>query len=107
MTPKAMERWQQQQWRRKWRREREQFQRENPGRELTSAALIEWRIAKNAAADAVMRQAWLDEHPGEPPLPEHFCVLDRPFPGHKRWAAKVKRWLNNWEAAHPPGFKED
>jgi hypothetical protein len=28
-----------------------------------------------------MRRAWLRDHPGEEPLPEHLCELDHPFPG--------------------------
>jgi hypothetical protein len=44
-----------------------------------------------------MRRAYRRDHPGEAPLPEHFCELDNPYPGFKRWAAKVLRWIDNYE----------
>jgi hypothetical protein len=60
--------------------------------------LIEWRIAKALKAEKAMRRAWLREHPGEHPLPEHLCALDHPFPRFKRWAAKARRWMGDYEA---------
>ena len=50
--------------------------------------LIEWRKAWWKAYHVSMRKAWLDEHPGERALPEHFCDLDYPAPGFNRWATK-------------------
>jgi hypothetical protein len=47
--------------------------------------------------EKAMRQTWLDEHPGEDPLPEHLCELDHPYPGFKRWATKARRWLDRYE----------
>jgi len=44
-------------------------------------------------ADRAMRRAWLKEHPGERPLPEHLCALDYPFPGYKRWCAAALKWI--------------
>jgi hypothetical protein len=59
--------------------------------------LGKWRIARANARDRAMRRAWLHDHPGEEPLPEHLCELDHPFPGFKRWAAKARRWLDRYE----------
>jgi hypothetical protein len=44
-----------------------------------------------------MRRAWLRDNPGERPLPEHLCSLDRPYPGFKRYCAKALRWLEQYE----------
>jgi hypothetical protein len=61
------------------------------------AEIVAWRKAKAEAYYREMEQAWLRENPGEAPLPENWCVLERPFKGHKRWAAKVLRWIDNYE----------
>jgi hypothetical protein len=60
--------------------------------EIRQQRAITW--AKFVAEDKAMRVAWLREHPGEAPLPQHLCELDYPFRGFKRWAAKASRWLD-------------
>ncbi len=50
-------------------------------------ALIRWRIARAKAADRAMRLAWLRDHPGEEPLPEHACG----------WSARAIRWLDQYQ----------
>lgn len=95
-----------------WKRERKLWLAEHPGRtsaEYTKLSntmggpdseqneLLKWRRARSEARYAAMYQAWLDEHPGEDPLPEHLCALDNPFPGQKRWCAKAARWIREYE----------
>lgn len=63
----------------------------------TGEALRQKRIAIALAQDKAMRQAWLDEHPGEDPLPEHLCSLENPFAGQKRWCARALRWIVQYE----------
>jgi hypothetical protein len=52
--------------------------------------------------DRKMRRAYRRDHPGEEPLPEHLCALDHPYPGWKRWAARAKRWMDNYERKRTP-----
>lgn len=80
-----------------WLREHPGTTRRDYHRAVRDGNLIEWRKAKAAAADKAMRKAWLDEHPGEQPLPEHLCALDHPYPRYKQWAAKARRWIGDYE----------
>jgi hypothetical protein len=97
--------------------EKLQWLREHPGktrRDFQHASrdgsLREWRGARAQAADAVMRAAFLRDHPGRfsdkaaragiwrGPLPEHLCQFDTPFPGYEAVAANVIKWLDDYEA---------
>jgi hypothetical protein len=95
-------------WRAAFRAERKLWLAEHPDRtsveytQLKNGSvhlneLGEWRRARASARDRAMRRAWLRDHPGEEPLPEHLCELDHPFLGFRRWAAKARRWLDRYE----------
>jgi hypothetical protein len=62
--------------------------------------IIQEQAKAGQAYHRKMRSVYRREHPGDE-LPEHFCELDHPYPGFKRWAAKVKRWIDNYEREHP------
>jgi hypothetical protein len=92
-----------------WWAECNQWSAEHPGRtsveyyklkndpNLPKNELADWLRAKFADSNRAMRQAWLDDHPGEDPLPEHLCALDNPLPGFEDWCAKARRWLDQYE----------
>jgi hypothetical protein len=92
-----------------FRAERKRFLAEHPRCTLAEYAkmrtdptseLFKWRAAKSDAYDRKMNRAWLRENPGEHPLPlGAWCSLDHPYPGYKRWAAKVIRWMDRYEAS--------